>query len=472
MRPGSESTSRLVLSLALPLVCVLLAIAAYATFGGALPLSAHGYRVHVPLPDAENLVPGSDVRTSGVRVGTVVSVSRDGNRASATLELRRDFVPMRSGATAIVRAKTLLGEAYLEVAPGDVAAPAIPEDGWLAPDRVRRTVKLDEFLSTFSPETRDRMRALFTGTAAAFDGRSQSLSNTLVSGASFSVDLDTAMRAVNGQNRQLRRLFASSGEVLDALGHRAGALQGTITAANDLLDITARRDRELAATIKALPPFLRALDGLSVAVSAVSPDLRRAVTALRPTIRPLGRVVEGTIGIAPQMRTALRAYAKTTVVGRRALPALTRIVKATPAATDGLYPAARELVPFLQLLGAYRRQGLVGPLAIAASAGNGKSVGPGGKIVSRGGGMIYTSNESVAGWVKRLPTDRSNPYPTPEGLLDFARQGFLSSYDCRHLGNTLFLPPIGSGVPPCVTQGPWTYRGKSAYYPRLTEAPK
>jgi phospholipid/cholesterol/gamma-HCH transport system substrate-binding protein len=472
MQTGPESHSRLMLSLGLPLVCVVLALAAYSAFGGSLPFSSEGYQVRVPLPDAQSLVPGSDVRTSGVKIGEVVAIARDGDRASARIELQNRYVPMRSSATATVRVKTLLGEGYLEVAPGAPDAEPIPEGGQLSPDRVRRAVKLDDFLSTFSAETRDQMRALFAGTAAAFDGRSQSLSDSLAYGASFSVDLNTVLQSLDGQTGQLQELFASSGDVFDALGRRTGALQAAVTSANDLLDVTAERDVQLTATIRALPGFLGSLRSTSDAVTAASPELERAVAAANPVVAPLEGVVDQTIEIAPAMRSALGAYAATTRTGERGLPSLTRIVQATPKATRELYPAARELVPFLQLLGAYRAQALVGSMATATATGNGKLVGPGGKIVAHAGGLIYASNETVAGWVRRLPTDRSNPYPVPEGLLELDRQGFLSSYDCRHTGNPLYLPPLGTGVPPCVEQGPWTYRGKTAYYPRLSAAPR
>jgi len=472
MRPALEARRRALLSLGLPLLCVVLTLAAYSAFGGSLPLSARGYQVRVPLPDAQSIVPGSDVRTSGVKIGEVVAVVRDGNAGSATIELQDGFVPLRSEATATVRLKTLLGEGYLELAPGPIAAAPIPEGGRLAPSRVRPTVKLDDFLSTFSPQTRERMRRLFSGTAAAFDGRAQSLNDSLAYSGSLSADLDAVLQTVDKQTGQLRRLFASSSEVFDALGRRTGALQGAITSADDLLDITASRQRQLAETVHVLPQFLSTLRHTSDTVHAASPELERAVATVTPVVAPLGRVLEETISTAPDMRRALRAYSATTSVGQRALPRLTRIVNATPKATRQLYPAARELVPILQLLGTYRQQGLVGPLSTAAAACNGKVVGPGGKIVCHAGGLVYSSNETIAGWVKRLPSDRSNPYPTPGWLRQMGERGFLSSFDCRHLDNPLYLPPLGTGVPPCVTQGPWTYRGKSAYYPRLSRAPR
>src|SRR5436190_19336653 len=162
---GTQSVNRRSLALAIgfTLTFVVLTIAVFKTFGGATPLAPHGYRVRIPLRDAQTLLPGSDVRTSGVKIGKVVAVGRSGGHALATVELKARFAPMRSQATAIFRAKTLLGEGYLDVAPGAPRAPPIPENGSLPAARVHAAVTLDDFLSTFPARTRQDMRNLFAG---------------------------------------------------------------------------------------------------------------------------------------------------------------------------------------------------------------------------------------------------------------------------------------------------------------------
>jgi hypothetical protein len=49
-------------------------------------------------------------------------------------------------------------------------------------------------------------------------------------------------------------------------------------------------------------------------------------------------------------------------------------------------------------------------------------------------------------------------------------RGYLQSFQCRHTGNPLLLPPTGTGTPPCDVQGPWTFNGHSSYYPVMTKA--
>jgi phospholipid/cholesterol/gamma-HCH transport system substrate-binding protein len=109
------------------------------------------------------------------------------------------------------------------------------------------------------------------------------------------------------------------------------------------------------------------------------------------------------------------------------------------------------------------------PLANFGSVLNGKLVGPGGKIIARGSGAVAVWNETIGGWLHKLPTNRQNPYVKPGGLADIARGG-VHSYDCCNIHNPLWVPPTGTGTIPCILQGAWQFDGKSAFYPRLQMA--
>src|SRR6267154_863061 len=97
---------RLIPLVAFVLICVLLSVFVYMSFGGKFPFAPTGYQVELPLPNALNLVEGSDVETAGVVVGRVSNVRRAGSGALAMLDLTPQYAPLRSGATAIVRTKT------------------------------------------------------------------------------------------------------------------------------------------------------------------------------------------------------------------------------------------------------------------------------------------------------------------------------------------------------------------------------
>lgn len=471
MQTNAPSRRTIFLLLAFTVTSVLLTFLAYRTLGGSLPLGAERYSVSVPLRNAGSLVSGSDVAVAGVKIGEVRAVRRQGNGAVARLDIDAEYVPIRSQARAILRTKTLLGEAYVEIGLGPRSAPSIPEGGSLAASRVRPTVTLDEFLGTFSAETRNDTRKLFGGLARAVDGRGTALNQSLGRAAPVSANLESIFTTLSAETTDLQQLFADSGTVLDALGRRESQLRGAITAGNDVFGATAQRDRQLAASVRALPPFIRQLRRTSQVLAGGSGDLDRAVEALAPSAPLVAPTLSSVNTSVPEFKALFEALPRTIMAGKEGLPALRAILEAVPEALGPLYRTTRQLIPVVQLASTYRRVALAA-IANAAALPNGTVVGPGGKIIHRVSTSIAVSNETVGGWVKRLPTNRANPFPTPDGLEELSKMGFLKSYDCRNLGNTLYLPAIGTGVPPCVTQGPWTYRGASRYYPQLRAAPR
>jgi hypothetical protein len=45
--------------------------------------------------------------------------------------------------------------------------------------------------------------------------------------------------------------------------------------------------------------------------------------------------------------------------------------------------------------------------------------------------------------------------------------GRAAAHDCRNIHNPLWLPPTGTGRPPCDLQDPWNLDGRRAYYPQF-----
>jgi ABC-type transporter Mla subunit MlaD len=313
------------------------------------------------------------------------------------------------------------------------------------------------------------MRQLFTGLSDALAGRQQAINNSLGWAAPASDNLNQVLGAVDAQRGDLQNLIASSAKVLDAVGSREGVLRAAVTAGNDVLGATAERNRALASTISALPSFLSQLRTASNVITADSPDLSAAVNALLPVAPLVNPALAEIDAAAPQFRALFQDLPATISAGERGLPALGPIVGAARGAFREFYPTSRNLIPILQLMAA-NPTAPEAPFADVANLTGGVFAGPGGLIQHFASGLPTVWNETVGGWVKRLPTNILNPYVTPGGQLNIAKLGYIKSFDCRNVHNPPYLPAIGLGSPPCVQQGPWTFNGKSAFYPRLTPA--
>jgi len=118
-----------------------------ATAVGALG-SGRGARYTVRLEHAAGLVQDNAVKIAGVQVGVIESI--DVKYKTAVLTLRIDEeVELHQDTLAIVRAKSLLGEKYLQLDPGTQDEPLL-EDG-AEIERVRKVFEIDQVLNALQP---------------------------------------------------------------------------------------------------------------------------------------------------------------------------------------------------------------------------------------------------------------------------------------------------------------------------------
>jgi virulence factor Mce-like protein len=462
--------AKLVVPMLFALATVIIATFTWISFGGSIPFAAAGYRVSADFPQASNLYPGDNVRMAGINVGQVVGVQRAGDRARVTMQLQTQFAPLHRDARAILRTKTLLGEAYIELAPGSRGSAAIPDGGAMAPRQIVAAQQLSDVLSTFNPQTRRQLRGLLRGFAAALHGRGQDLNQTLGWSAPAMANFGGLLQTLDSQRTQLGQLIGGAGQVLTAVGERQGALQAAITAGDQVFAVTAARSAGLRATVDAFPAFLTQLRGTAADAQGAVGDLNGAVNSLRPVAPLVTPALTATTTLSAQLKPLFQALPGLVADGRRGLPAGTAILQAARPTIERLLPAMEEIVPVIQLSAAVR-DSIVAAFANVGSVGQGQLVQSNSPPHHFLAATTLVWNEAIGGYQKRLPTNRQNTYPAPDSENDIAHGG-LKAYDCRNTGNPLIVPviPPGTGAPPCLTQGPWTFNGLSRYFPRLQPA--
>jgi phospholipid/cholesterol/gamma-HCH transport system substrate-binding protein len=107
-----------------------------------------GHRYHVTLDSAAGLVKDNAVKIAGVKVGTIERVEVRGDEAQLTLLVDPE-VELHEDTVALVRAKSLLGEKYLQLEPGSPDR-SLLADGAQILD-VRRTFEIDQVLNALEP---------------------------------------------------------------------------------------------------------------------------------------------------------------------------------------------------------------------------------------------------------------------------------------------------------------------------------
>ncbi|MCX4246437.1 MlaD family protein [Paraliomyxa miuraensis] len=109
---------------------------------------ASGVRYEVRLEHAAGLVANNAVKIAGVEVGRIEKIGVDHDIAVLSLRVDPDVV-LHTDAVAIVRAKSLLGEKYLQLAPGERESPVLEADGVIS--NVETHFEVDQVLNALQP---------------------------------------------------------------------------------------------------------------------------------------------------------------------------------------------------------------------------------------------------------------------------------------------------------------------------------
>jgi virulence factor Mce-like protein len=481
---------------AFALSCVGLLLFLWLSFGGTIPLKPQGYRVHVMIPEAANLAQEADVRISGVPVGKVKLKKADvkGAATDVLLEIDHRYAPIPKDTKAILRQKTLLGETYVELAPGDKSSGTIPDDGRIPRAQVAPTVELDEIFRAFDQKTRTAFQRWMMDQGRAFKNSGQDLNDAIGNLAPFAEDATTLLQILNEDKTDVRRLIRNTGSVFAALTERQGQLRELITNSNRVFETTAQRDQELADTFRVFPTFLAESRKTLTRVTRFADNTNPLVTQLRPAARELSPTLVQLESLAPDLRGLFRDIDPLVRVSRTGLPATSRFLDALRPQLDALDPFLRNLNPMISWLGLYKHE-VTAFLGNVTAATQASSLGADQKSQLH---YLRTTNplnpENLAIYPKRIATNRSNPYNEPLGYKTLPEKVF-GKYLCTTnpvptiapdqvgdlLPQTLLdlvdrfaYQNVGPAIPspPCDEQAPLGNQiGQSGRFPHVTAEP-
>ena len=182
------------------LATFVLALGVAFTVTKGIPFRDYNY-VQVAFADAGSLRVGDDVRLRSVREGQVTAIEVGESQAVVELQLPGDL-EINSDAKARIRARSALGQAYVDLDPGTAAAGDL--GGEVLPlEQSRSAVQLDSLLDVFDKETREQaaLAARSAGKGAAGHGRD--LSDFLGTASSTLDDLGAVSQALSSEEADL-----------------------------------------------------------------------------------------------------------------------------------------------------------------------------------------------------------------------------------------------------------------------------
>jgi phospholipid/cholesterol/gamma-HCH transport system substrate-binding protein len=428
MSKQAPSTAQLLVIAGFALSCFGILLFLWITFGGPTPFKAKSYEVKVPFNEAAQLAEQSDVRISGVSVGKVQKIEEapNGKRALATIGIEDKYAPIPRGTRAILRTKTLLGETYVELTPGDSKGPELQDGSTLALANVAESVQLDEILRTFNARTRSAFQEWMQEASVAIGGRGGSLSYALAELAPTLSEFDRLFRVLDTQRRAVGQLFRNGAVTFRALRGREGQLGDLIRSSNAVFQTTAARERDLEALFRAFPTFedesrltLNRLREFAVNTDPLMRQLVPAAEQLSPTLVAFSR-------LAPQAKGFFEGLE--TVIDRTptGFPALRKLFRDEfPPLLRAANPFLRNLNPILSGLDLYKRD-VTGVLGNVAAATNAVHLSTAGKQIHYLRLLGPFGPESLATYPDRLTNNRNSAYSQPrsaarlaKGLLNF-----------------------------------------------------
>jgi phospholipid/cholesterol/gamma-HCH transport system substrate-binding protein len=448
----------------------------WIAFGGSIPLKPQSYRAKAAFPEAGLLVQESEVRMAGVVIGKVKSkeLADGGQRVLAEFEIEPEFAPIPRNTRAILRQKSLLGETYVELTPGDRSSGNLPDGGRLADSQVEQTVELDEFLRIFDPQTREHFQDWMREAGIAFGGDyAQDFNDSLGNLATFAEAGADLLKPLDEQEIALRRLIRDTGRVVGAASEQEGALRGLVVNGNRAFGALASRDEALAETIQVFPTFeqetrhtMARLERFARNTDPLVRLLREPADDLAPTVRDLG-------DLAPDLERLFRAIDPLIDAGETGVPAAERFIRGVGPVLESAHLFLAELNPVLAYLQFNRA--LVGAFLTNGAGSIGENL-TGGYTRPRTDStpehlLPQTSFFEERSFLRRSTRpvwDRGNAYLAPNARWRAIGLGGIETWDCRPSGGEVRNPVDNAAINtalPCFVAPASLFQNQK--YPRL-----
>jgi virulence factor Mce-like protein len=258
--------------------CLLVGAAALLTFMalqvGAIRSYGDRVEVDVLLDDAVGLTTGASVSIAGVPVGRVDALRVDFNKARASLSIDAN-AQVRNDVTVVMRARSVLGEKYLELIPESADAPLLKDGDTLT--RTRPQVEIDQLVTRLAPlvdaiepATLERVGASISTALEADPDRparmlvdaERALHNAAVASDALPALMEEASDTLGETREAVASVKATSDAARPILSRAEGAVQrlDTLLASVPPEDLPALLD-ELRAAVKEGRAVLARVDG-------------------------------------------------------------------------------------------------------------------------------------------------------------------------------------------------------------------
>jgi phospholipid/cholesterol/gamma-HCH transport system substrate-binding protein len=293
------------------------------------------YKVRAIFNNAFTVIPGEDVKISGVKVGKIQSLDvTPDNKAAVVLDITEPgFKDFRRDATCTIRPQSLIGERYVECTPtqpradGDREAASLPKikkgpgkgEYLLPATNTIKPVDIDLVGNIMRLPYRQRLSIIINELGTGLAGNGAALNSAIRQADPALQETDKVLAILADQNRTLAQLAKNGDTVLAPLARDKQKVADFIDKANTTAVASAERRSDIEASLQRFPallqqlkPTMQQLGDLADQMTPVLTDLGANATDINTFIRQLGPFSQAGI-------PALKSLGDTSVTGRQAL---------------------------------------------------------------------------------------------------------------------------------------------------------
>jgi phospholipid/cholesterol/gamma-HCH transport system substrate-binding protein len=258
--------------------------------------------------DAGAILKGSEIKVDGVKVGEVSRLTLADGVGQVVLSLDESVAPIYEDASVTIRPVSLLGERYVDLERGTPTAEPLPDGGVIPAAQNRRTVDLDEVLSTVDEPTGVALAALITTLGEGSQGNGEEMAAALESLTPALTDTGALVGLLDDQTEVLSSLIDRLAPITSALGSDRGArLDSLVQSASTLLATTAAGDQRLLATLQQLPATLTSARVALSELGGVAANAAPALQSVRPLTGDLRGIAQELAALSDAADPALAA---------------------------------------------------------------------------------------------------------------------------------------------------------------------
>lgn len=319
--------------------------------------------------DASPLLPGFTVRSHGVQIGEVDSVSVRNGQAWVRMRLDGDAArPLHTDATAKIRPVSLLGERYIDFDRGSPTAPVAPLDDPIPIGHTASAVDLSDVLNTVDHPTGTALAAMVSTLGDGTRSRGQDIDAAIAQLAPSLHRTDGIVTLLNQQNAVLADLIDKASPVARAAASNNGQdLDRMLSSTELLLRTTAADQAAVDAALRDLPKTLADARGTLSHLAGVSREGTTTLGNLRPFTDALPPITGELQDFSDAADPALASLDPVLKHGRdlieEAAPLVRRLRPAGPdlrSVSDSARPVVTELTDNLgTVLGFFRNWSMV-----------------------------------------------------------------------------------------------------------------